>query len=98
MQMQPYQHPPYISRYISPTPATLAGTFSLPNDLSPHVPPYLAQANLTASNGVPNSGAAPGGSYASVRGTSTMGGPASLNQQIGPIRSNGNKRRQVPKP
>src|SRR5258706_4744630 len=94
MQMQPYQQPPYIS----PTPATLAGTFSLPDDPSPHVPPYLAQANLIASNGVPNSGAAPGGSYASVGGTSTTGGPASLNQQIGPIRGNGNKRRQVPKP
>ncbi len=98
MQMQPYQQPPYISRYISPTPATLAGTFSLPDDPSSHVPPYLAQANLTASNEVPNSGAAPGGSYASVGGTSTMGGPTFLNQQIGPTRSNGNKRRQVPKP
>jgi hypothetical protein len=94
MQMQPYQQPPYIS----PTPATIAGTFPLAGNPSSHVPPYLAQVNLTASNGTPNSGAAPGGSNASVGGTSTMGGPTSLNQQIGPTRGNGNKRRQVPKP
>ncbi len=93
IQMQPYRQPPYIS----PT-ATLAGTFSLPDDPSSHVPPYLVQANLTTSNETPNSGAAPGGSNASVDGTSTKGGPTSLNQQIGPSRSNGNKRRQVPKP
>ncbi len=94
MQTQPYQQPPYIS----PTPATLAGSFSLADDPSSHVTPYLAQDNLTASNETPNSGAAPGGSNANVGGTSTMGGPTSLNQQIGPTRSNGNKRRQVPKP
>ena len=92
MQMQPHQQPPYIS----PTPATLAGTFPLADDPSSYAPPYLALANLTASNETHNSGAAPGGSYASLGGT--MGGPTSLHQQIGPTRSNGNKRRLVPKP
>ena len=81
-------------------PTTIARTFSLADDPSSHVPPYLAQANLTASNETLNSGAAPGGSNASVGGacTCTMGGPTSLNQQTGPTRSNGNKRRLVPKP
>ena len=94
MQMKPYQQPPYIS----PTPATLAETFPLVDDPSSYVPLYLAQANLTASNEAPNSGAAPGGSCASVGGTSTTDGPASLNQQTGPIRSNYNKGRLFPKP
>src|SRR5258706_2167766 len=93
IQMHPYRQPPYI-----PPTATLARTFSLHDDPASHVPPYLVQANLTASNETPNSGVAPGGSNASVGGTSTKGGPTSLNQQIGPSRSNGNKRRQVPKP
>jgi hypothetical protein len=81
-------------------PTTIAGTFSLAGDPSSHVPPYLAQANLTASNETLNSGAAPGDSNASVGGTCTctMGGPTSLNQQNGPTRSNGKKRRLVPKP
>src|SRR5258706_2013968 len=91
---QTYQQPPYIS----PTPATLAGTLSLADDPSSHVPPYLPQATLTASNETPNSGRATGGSDASVGGTSTKGGPTSLDQQIGPTRSNGNKRKQVLKP
>ena len=94
MQMRPYQQPPYIS----PTPATSAGPFPLADDPSPHVPPYLAPVNLTASNETLNSGAAPGGSKATVGDTSTIGGSRSLNKQIGPIRSNRNKRRQVPKP
>ena len=94
MQMQPYQQLPHIS----PTPATLAGTFSWANNLSSDVPPYLGQANLIAPCEIPNSGAVPGGSNPSVGGRSAIGEPASLNQRVGPIRSNENNRRQVSKP
>ena len=79
-------------------PTTNVGTISLEGDPSSHIPPYLVQANLTASNETPNSGAAPGGSNASISDTSTMGGPTSLNQQVGPIHSNESNKRRVPKP
>ena len=85
MQIQPCEQLPCIS----PTLATLAGTSSL-NEPSSHVPPYLSRPKLAASNQTPNSGAASGGSNADR--------PTSLNQQIGSTRSNGDKRRPVPKP
>ena len=91
MQTQPYQQSPYIS----PTPATIAGTVSLADNPSSDVLPYLAQANLITPSEIPNSGTAPGGSSASVGGT--MGKPTSLFQRTGPIRSNRNHRRQAPK-
>ena len=94
MQMQPYQQPPYIS----PTHATLAGALSLADNPSSDVPPPLVQANLIASSGTPNSGAVPDGSSVSVGGTSAMDEPTSLNQQVGPIRSNRSNSRQVSKP
>ena len=94
MQMQPYQQPPYTS----PTPATIAGTFSQANNPSSHVPPYISQANLTASSETPISGAVPGGSNASVGSTSPMGQPKSPNQRVGRIRSNRNDSRQVSTP
>ena len=91
MQTQPYQH-------ISPTLVTIAGTFSLAVNPQSDVHPYLSQANMTASSETPNSGAVPGGSNASVAGTSAMGEPTSLNQRLGPIHSSRRNIRQVPKP
>jgi hypothetical protein len=90
-QVQPSQQ----QSYTSPTPA---GAFSLADDPSPHVPLYLAQANLAASGEVPNSGAAPGGSNASIGGAGTIRGPTSSNQHLGPSRSGRTNKRQVSRP
>jgi len=78
-----------------PTPVVI---FSLDDGTFSHVPPYLAQANLTASDEIPNPGAPQGDSNANVGATSTMTEPTSLDQHIGPIRSNRTNRRQVSKP
>jgi hypothetical protein len=80
-QMQPYQPQPYTS----PIPVGVA------DGLSEHVPPYLAQATLTAPGESSYSRAAAGGSNASIGGTRTMGEP-------GPSRSDRTNRRQVSKP
>jgi hypothetical protein len=77
-QMQPYQQQPYTS--LIPV--------GLADGPSPHVPPHLTQANLTA----------PGDSNASVGGTGTMGKPTSSNQHLGPSRSDRTNGRQVSKP
>jgi len=92
VQMQPYQQQLYIS------PIHAAGTYSLAEDPSSHVPPYLSQASLTVSGETPDSGVAPGGPIASVGGTTTMGEPTPSNQQIVPNRSDRTNRRQLSKP
>jgi len=85
------------NRFVSKFP-TPAGILSPDNDPFSHVPPYLAQGNLTVSGETSDPGVAPGGSNASVGGKSTMAEPMSPNQHIGPSRSNRTNGRQVPKP
>jgi len=81
-----------------PTLATPGGMLSLGDGPSSHVPPFLTQANPTASGGAPNSGAAPGGSNATASGTSTIIEPTSLNQHIGPSRSDRTNSGRLSKP
>ena len=85
------------NRFASESP-TPVGIFSPDDGAFSHVPPYLAQVNLTASFQTPNPEAPLGGSNASVGGTSTMTEPTSSNQHIGPSRRDRTNGRQAPKP
>jgi hypothetical protein len=78
-----------VNRFASEFPPTLP-TLTLEDGPFSHVPPYLAQANLTASGETPNPGA--------VGGTSTMAEPTSPSQHVGSSRSDRTNRRQAPKP
>lgn len=89
----PSEFPPKLSILATPV-----GIFSLDHDSSSHVPPPLAQADLTPSGEITDSGTAPGGPNAGIGGTSTMAEPASLSQHIVPSRSERTHRTRVPKP